>query len=198
MSILIREVREHELEAVLALNNAAGPAILALTPEQVRFAFAEAAYFRVAESGGRLVGFLIAFDHASSYASSNYRWFKERYSEFLYIDRVVIASAQRGGGVGRIFYADVTSFAEVRAPTLACEVFLEPRNDAALVFHGTYGFQEVGQRVMDENGLRVSMLAKQLECYPWVKKRWLDGPGLPDLPWLAARPHGPTTADGVA
>ncbi len=189
MSILIREVREHELESVLALNNAAGPTILALNLDQLRFFYEEAAYFRVAEVDGAVAGFLIGFDQGSQYRSSNYLWFSERYPAFLYIDRVVIASAHRGGGVGRVFYADVTSFAEVRQPLLACEVFLEPRNDAALLFHGTYGFQEVGQRVMDETGVRVSMLVKELTSYPWVKERWLDGPGLPDLPWLAERMH---------
>jgi predicted GNAT superfamily acetyltransferase len=30
MSIVVRDVREHELDSVLALNNAAGPAILPL------------------------------------------------------------------------------------------------------------------------------------------------------------------------
>ncbi|HPA00809.1 MAG TPA: GNAT family N-acetyltransferase [Chiayiivirga sp.] len=198
MPIQIREVREDELDVVLALNNAAGPSILPLTEAQLRFGFEEAAYFRVAESAGRIVGFLIAYDENSRYASSNYRWFRSRYPQFLYIDRVVIASAQRGGGVGRIFYADVTSFAEVRTPLLTCEVFLEPRNDTALVFHGTYGFQEVGQRVMDENGLRVSMLVKELGCYSWVKTRWLEGPGLPDLPWLSERPHRTASAGEVA
>lgn len=187
MSILIREVREHELESVLELNNSAGTGILALDMRQLQFAFDHAAYFRVAEVAGALVGFLIAFDEGNAYASSNYRWFKERYPAFLYIDRVVVARKQRRSGLGRVFYADVTSFAEVRRPVLTCEVFLEPRNDAVLLFHGTYGFQEVGQRVMDETGLRVSMLAKELSSYGWVKERWIDGPGLPDVPWLAGR-----------
>lgn len=189
MSILIREVREHELESVLALNNSAGPGILSLKMDQLRHSFEEAAYFRVAVLGDTVLGFLIGFDQESRYRSSNYQWFKQRYPEFLYIDRVVIARAQRRGGLGRVFYADVTSFAEVRRPLLACEVFLEPRNDAVLLFHGTYGFQEVGQRVMDETGLRVSMLVKELASYAWVKQHWLDGPGLPDVPWLAGRPR---------
>lgn len=194
MSILIREVREHELESVLALNNSAGPGILNLDMDQLRYSFEEAAYFRVAEVDGAVLGFLIGFDQDSRYRSSNYQWFKQRYPEFLYIDRVVIAHAQRRGGLGRVLYADVTSFAEVRRPLLACEVFLEPRNDAVLLFHGTYGFHEVGQRVMDETGLRVSMLVKELASYPWVKEHWLDGPGLPDVPWLTQRPRKPAVS----
>ncbi len=195
MPTLIREVREHELESILALNNSAGPGILELDMEQLRLAYREAAYFRVAEMGGALVGFLIAYDETNHYVSSNYLWFKQRYPAFLYIDRVVVARAQRRGGLGRVFYADVTSFAEVRRPLLACEVFLEPRNDAVLLFHGTYGFQEAGQRVMDETGLRVSMLIKELASYPWVKEHWLDGPGLPDVPWLAGRERRTDSAE---
>jgi predicted GNAT superfamily acetyltransferase len=195
MSILIRDVREHELESVLELNNSVGTGILALDLQQLHFAFSHAAYFRVAEVAGAVVGFLIAFDETCGYASSNYRWFKERYPAFLYIDRVVVARKQRRSGLGRVFYADVTSFAEVRRPVLACEVFLEPRNDAVLLFHGTYGFQEVGQRMMEETGLRVSMLVKELPSFAWVKERWIDGPGLPDEPWLAGRNPAACAAD---
>jgi predicted GNAT superfamily acetyltransferase len=185
MSMSIRDVREHELDSVLALNNAAGPTILPLDAAKARFFFEQAAYFRVAEVGGHLAGFLIAFDQGAPYGSSNFLWFRERYPSFVYIDRVVVASSRRGAGLGRVFYADVQSFAETRAPKLACEVFLEPRNDVAVLFHGTYGFLEAGQQVMPETGLRVSLLTKELASYPWVRENYPDG--LPDVPWLKAR-----------
>jgi predicted GNAT superfamily acetyltransferase len=190
MSIVIRDVREHELDSVLALNNAAGPTILPLDASRARFFYEHATYFRVAEVDGHLAGFLIAFDQDSVYQSSNYLWFRERFPAFVYIDRVVVASSRRGAGLGRVFYADVQSFAEVRAPLLACEVFLEPRNDVAVLFHGTYGFQEVGQHLMPETGLRVSLLTKDMCSYPWVRETYLQNPEhpLPDLPWLNARP----------
>lgn len=185
MSISTRDVREHELDSVLALNNAAGPTILPLDAAKARFFFEHATYFRVAEVGGHLAGFLIGFDQAAPYGSSNFLWFRERYPSFVYIDRVVVASSRRGAGLGRVFYADVQSFAEVRAPKLACEVFLEPRNDVAVLFHGTYGFLEAGQHVMPETARRVSLLTKELSSYPWVCDTYADG--LPDVPWLAAR-----------
>jgi len=189
MSIVIRDVREHELDSVLALNNAAGPNILPLDAARVRFFFEHAEYFKVGEVNGHLAGFLIALSHQAPHDSANFRWFRDRYPEFLYIDRIVIASARRGAGLGRAFYADVTSFAEVRFPLLACEVFLEPRNDVAVLFHGTYGFHEVGQQVMPGVERRVSLLAKELCSHAWVRDTYLsDGAdGLPDLPWLAAR-----------
>ena len=190
MSILIRDVREHELDSVLALNNAAGPTILPLDAAKARFFFDHATYFRVAEVDGHLAGFLIAFDQDGPYQSSNFQWFRSRYPAFVYIDRVVVASSRRGAGLGRVFYADVQSFAETRAPQLTCEVFLEPRNDVAVLFHGTYGFQEVGQHVMPETGLRVSLLAKDMCSFPWVRDTYLQGGehALPDVPWLRTRP----------
>jgi uncharacterized protein len=200
MSITIRDVREHELDSVLALNNAAGPNILPLDAAQLRFFHAHAAYLRVAEVDGHIAGFLIALDQDAPYTSSNFQWFRQRFERFVYIDRIVIASTRRGAGVGRVFYADVTSFAEVRVPQLACEVFLEPRNDVAVLFHGTYGFHEVGQQVMPGVERRVSMLAKAMCSYPYVRDTYLAHGGLPELPWLAGRPlHGddPQLATGT-
>ncbi|RDI97937.1 GNAT family N-acetyltransferase [Dyella solisilvae] len=187
MALAIRDVREHDLDAVLALNNAAGRTILALDAAQLRYFYDHADYFRVAEIDGHLAGFLIALREGSQYDSPNYRWFSEHYPQFAYIDRIVIANAYRRHGLGRIFYCDVTSFAEVRVPLLTCEVFLEPRDDVVVLFHGTYGFQEVGQQRMGDTGPQVSLLAKDLPSYAYVRETYLDHGGLPDEPWLTER-----------
>ena len=83
----------------------------------------------------------------------------------------------------------MTSYAELRVPLLACEVFLEPRDDVAVLFHGTYGFNEVGQQLMPGVGRTVSLLAKSLCSHEFVRDTYLTaGTGeLPDLPWLAER-----------
>ena len=188
MSILVRDVREHELDSVLALNNAAGPAILPLDAARLRYFFERAEYFRVAERDGTLAGFLIGMGSRSEHDSSNFRWFRERHSEFFYIDRIVVASRRRGGGVGRAFYADAQSYAELRYPRMACEVLLEGGTDPVMLFHGTFGFQEIGQTVMPETGLRASMLMKTLCSYPWVRDTY--GRDLPAEPWV----HTPRTS----
>lgn len=200
MSIAIRDVGEHDLDSVLALNNSAGQAILPLDAERVRFFIRHADYFRVAEVDGQVAGFLIALRPGTPYGSSNYRWFCEHYPDFLYIDRIVVAGSRRGSGLGKIFYADVTSYAEVRVPILACEVFLEPRNDAALIFHGTYGFREVGQHRMEEAGRQVSLLVKDLPSFEYVQNTYLAHGGLPGLDWLHSRlqpQNSPTRATGT-
>ncbi len=193
MSIVIRDVREHELDSVLALNNAAGPAILPLDAAKLRLFFETAEYFRVAERDGTLAGFLVGFGSGAAHDSSNFHWFRERHPSFFYIDRIVVASRRRGGGVGRAFYADVQSYAELRYPQLACEVFLEHGTDHALLFHGSFGFREVGQHVQSNaatpgGGLRAAMLIKDLCSYPWVEQTY--GTQLPDAPWLL-RPRAP-------
>lgn len=190
MAMVIRDVREHELDSVLALNNAAGTGILPLDAERIRFFWRHAAYFRVAETEGHLAGFLIALTPQAGYDSPNFLWFRERFPEFVYIDRIVIAGAHRGAGLGHVFYADVQSFAEVRSPRLACEVFVTPGSNPALLFHGSFGFHEVGQQVMPGIGQRVSLLAKELCSFPWVRTTYLEGnsPGLPAEDWLRARP----------
>jgi len=194
MSIVIRDVREHELDSVLALNNAAGPAILPLDAARVRRFHSEAEYFRIAERDGALAGFLVGFGSETLHDSENFHWFRERHPHFFYIDRIAVASRRRGGGVGRAFYADVQSYAELRYPQMACEVFLEHGSDPALLFHGSFGFREIGQRVMRDGapagaidtaplpGRRASMLMKELCSYPWVRDTY--GAQLPSVPWI--------------
>lgn len=186
MSIVIRDVREHELDSVLALNNNAGLAILPLDAARVRRFHETAEYFRVAERDGNLAGFLVGFGSHSDHDSCNFAWFQQRYPSFFYIDRIVVASRRRGGGVGRAFYADVQSYAELRYPQMACEVFLDHGADAALLFHGSFGFREVGQNTMSnaDGGadVRTSMLLKDLCSHEWVKETY--GDKLPDVPWI--------------
>lgn len=189
MSIVIRDVREHELDSVLALNNAAGPTILPLDNARLHRFHAHADYLRVAERDGSIAGFLVGFGSDTDHDSDNFLWFRHHHRDFFYIDRIVVASRRRGGGVGRALYADVQSYAEPRHPQLACEVFLEHDASPVLLFHGSFGFREVGQRVMSTDsgapGIRVAMLMKELFSHRWIRETY--GDKLPDVPWLAPR-----------
>ncbi|MDQ3617806.1 MAG: GNAT family N-acetyltransferase [Pseudomonadota bacterium] len=190
MSIVVRDVREHELDSVLALNNAAGPAILPLDAGRLRHFFDTAEYFRVAERDGTLAGFLIGVGSESAHDSSNFSWFRERHPHFFYIDRIVVASRRRGGGVGRALYADAQSYSEPRYPLMACEVFLEGINDPVLLFHGSFGFREIGQHVMPETRMRAAMLMKSLCSHGWIHDTY--GDTLPDEPWVLKPRHATT------
>jgi uncharacterized protein len=187
MVLAIRDVQEHDLDAVLAVNNGAGEGILPMSKAQLRHFYDIADYFRVADVGGRLAGFLIALREDADHDSPNFLWFRERFPRFLYVDRIVIARNNRRHGLGRVFYSDVQSYAEVRVPQLTCEVFLEPRDAATLLFHGSFGFHEVGQQRMPGNDRPVSLLSKELCSYSFVRERYLEHGGLPDVPWLTER-----------
>lgn len=171
MSLILRDIEAEDLDAVWALNNSAGCSIVPIDRERMRQLFDVARYFRVAHYNGELAGFQIALSPEARYDSPNFLWFREHFADFLYIDRIVIDSRFRRHGIGRVFYADVLSFAEVRYPILTCEVFIEPRDDVALVFFGTNGFQEVGQQVVS-NSRRVSLMVKEMKAYAFVQETY--------------------------
>lgn len=186
MVLAIRDVLEHDLDALLALNNTASGGISAMDRSQIRQFYQIADYFRVAEVDGHVAGFLIALRETAACTGANFQWFRQRYERFVYIDRIVVASSYRRHGLGRVFYSDVESFAEPRAPLLTCAVELEPRDDVAVLFHGTYGFSEVGQQVLP--GKRhVGLLSKDLESFAFVRQRYGEDSQLPSVPWLADR-----------
>src|SRR3546814_14294413 len=101
MSIVVRDVREHELDSILALNNAAGPAILPLDAARLRWFFDTAEYFRVAVRDGTLSGFLVGFGSESGHDSRNFRWFGERYASFFSLHRTMVSTRRPAGGLDR-------------------------------------------------------------------------------------------------
>lgn len=187
MSFLFRDAVPDDLPTILAMNQEAGVSVADIDRDTLDCHFLNAAYFRVAESGGELAGFLIGFDHEAGTGNAGYRWFRERHPLFAYIDRIVVASDYRGHGLGRVLYADMIGFAEVRVPVLGCQVSLEPRDDASLMFHASLGFKEVAQ-LATPDGRRIGVMERGLCSYPFVRDTYLlGGSGLPDLPWLASR-----------
>ena len=81
-------------------------------------------------------------------------------------------------------------------------MFLDTARDAslpdpALLFHGSFGFREVGQQVMPETGLRAAMLMKDLCSFAWVRDTYAGD--LPRESWLIAprHPTAPPRATGT-
>jgi len=160
MDIVIREGAAADLEAVHAMNQAARPAVGDETPETLAAIVEMAAYFRVAERDGRLVGFLIGLTPEADYESMNFQWFRRHYDSFAYVDRIVIAEEARGSGLGRRFYEDFEEFARGRAPIVTCEVNTRPRNHVSLSFHSALGFTAVGTQETAGGAKSVVMLSK--------------------------------------
>lgn len=111
------------------------------------------------DDGGRLVGFVLAMDPGLAYESENYTFFEAHYQNHLYIDRVVLAEAARGKGVGSLLYEAI--FEKARADGrehVTCEVNLEPPNPGSLRFHRRWGFEDVGQQPTKGGAVVVQLL----------------------------------------
>ena len=155
----IKPAEPGDYAAVLAMNEGALPHVSSLTKSEFSVLAGQCFYFGVALVDGAVAGFLMALRPGEDYRSLNYRWFCERYENFVYIDRIVVAPQFNGIGIGRALYADVERAARGVAPILTCEVNLNPPNPESVAFHKKLGFAEVGQLVADEGKL-VSLMVK--------------------------------------
>ncbi len=77
-------------------------------------------------------GFLIALDERADYPNPNFEWFRARFAQFVYIDRVVVDEAHRGQGLARRLYEDL--FKTIDRSLVVCEVNLVPPNPASDAF----------------------------------------------------------------
>jgi uncharacterized protein len=147
--------------AVLALNNAHVPHVNALSPEEFRAIVAKAAYYVVAEDAEGVAGFVLCIPSGTEHWSENYKWFAARYTEFLYLDRVVVAPRTRRQGVGRAMYEALHAWVRGRWPSVALEVNLRPPNPVSIAFHEAMGYEPVGVREYAEGTNAVQMFLKR-------------------------------------
>ena len=106
-----------DIPVMLTLNNA-NVAETSLLDEAGMGALLGAAFYARGTDRGA-TAFLIALDHNAAYVNPNFRWFREHRKSFVYIDRVIIAQASRGHGIGRKLYQDLFAAASSRLRALA-------------------------------------------------------------------------------
>lgn len=136
-------MNDSEFAAVLHLNNAHESELSRLDMPELRRLLAAAYFVKALPEGA---AFLMAFAQDSAYDGFNFRWFRERYDRFVYVDRVVVAPAARGRGLARALYDDL--FASARADAhelICCEVNTVPPNPASDAFHAALGFRAIGR-----------------------------------------------------
>ena len=122
-----------------------------------------ACYFRVIEVDKNVAGFMLAMRDGCAYENDNLAWFESRYSNFMYIDRIVIDADFAGRKLGTSLYQDAFSVAlTLGLERVVSEYNWVPRNVPSEIFHNKHGFQEVGQRNFADSDKVVSMQCLEL------------------------------------
>lgn len=106
-----------------------------------------------------LVGFCLVLPPGAPYDSPNYRYFKDRYDNFAYLDRVAFRASHQGRGLGSALYDEVEN--RLARPLITLEVNVVPPNEGSMRFHLRKGFVEIEQKET-RPGKVVSLLVKQL------------------------------------
>jgi predicted GNAT superfamily acetyltransferase len=161
VNIRIRDVTFDDFPEILKLNQGAVPQVNTVDLDALRWFEHKAAYFRVAEAGDTLVGFLIAFAHDSGYPSKYFGWFCDRYDRFIYVDRVIVTESARRKRVAWRLFEDVERVAWGRGFPLVSDVYSRPPNQVSLSFHDKYGFQQVGSQQVDDGAREVVKFLKE-------------------------------------
>ena len=162
MDLIIRDVTEQDLDAVLSLNQSEVPHVGSVDIERMHWFAANAHYFRVAVEADRIAAYLIGLRPGSSYASPNYLWFCNRYRDFAYVDRVAVAEFARRLGLASRLYDDFAASVPATVENMTCEVNLRPPNESSMRFHLQLGFLQVGSQSTEGGSKEVAMLAKRL------------------------------------
>lgn len=147
------------------INEANVPALGTETTESLRQIMDWSSMAIGIDVDGALVGFCLVLDPEQPYPSPNYLWFRERYRDFIYLDRVGFAEGHRSRGYGALLYAEVVRRARLLVPTpslFTLEVNVDPPNEGSMRFHEREGFHEVG-RQWTPSGKLVSLMAKSLD-----------------------------------
>ena len=152
-----------DIDAALELNTLNAPAVGEIDRTTLEFLI-EHSLYSFAIGTDTLHAFCITFAPGAPYTSVNYQWFSKEYSDFVYLDRIVVSETMRNNSLGAKLYMAVEQrmLKDRCAPILTCEVNLIPPNTGSIRFHNRIGFREVGQQD-SKPGLTVSMLAKTVD-----------------------------------
>ena len=162
MTVDLRPFRPADLDALVAVNDGAHPAV-PITPAADLAELIGMGRLVMVADDGEPAGFIVALAPGLPYASENYTWFGARSSDFLYVDRIVLAPRLQSRGVGPRLYAAVEDAARADGATeITCEVNLRPPNPGSLAFHARLGFVEVGRQQTKGGATEVALLAKPL------------------------------------
>ena len=149
-----------DLPSILSLNNEFSRETSLLSAEKLAELVQDA---DIAHRVGRAEAMLLAFHATTDYDNDNFRWFSERFSNFVYVDRIVVAAAAQGRGLARLLYENLFEQALTAGfCSVVCEVNAVPPNPGSDAFHARLNFVEVGKLWKTEGEKQVRYLSRWL------------------------------------
>jgi len=156
----IRPAKLKDLPEILEMNEASVPHVSSVTHSDMESFLEQAQPFLVIEEEGELAGFMIVLQKGLDYKSLNYGFFCTNYSDFDYVDRIVIAEKYRGKKLGTALYDHLIKHSDKKMIT--CEVNIKPPNPDSMEFHKGLGFKKVAVQETSGGEKSVAMMIKRL------------------------------------
>jgi uncharacterized protein len=160
LDVTVRLAAASDLAAILAINAAGQPGVVAFASDEVDGLASGAIRCWVAEAVERVAGYLIAYRQDETCEGDEFAWFQRAYPSFLYVDQIAVAPEVRRAGAGSALYHAAAAYATAQGiGMLTCEVNLDPPNPGSLTFHQRLGFAEVGiLRTYDDRTVKLLTL----------------------------------------
>jgi predicted GNAT superfamily acetyltransferase len=156
----IKKASEKDLPYVLELNTASIPHVSKVNLDDMRTFLKYADPFLIIEEEGKIAGFMIVLQKGLDYKSLNYKFFCDNYSDFDYVDRIVISKEFRGKKFGTSLYNYL--FQNSNQKMITCEINIKPPNINSMEFHKALGFNQVAEQVTEGGNKSVAMMIKIL------------------------------------
>lgn len=160
----LKRVEKSDLLLIHRLNEGCVPHVNSIPVDDFKWYLNVLEHFyKVVDDDGVLAGTVVMMKPDLDYKSVNYHWFVERYTHFLYIDRIMVSAAYRGLGVASFMYERLQEIARKAGHlSLCCEVNVKPKNIASLALHEKIGFRSVGTQLTENGTKEVTLLMKQV------------------------------------
>ena len=121
--------------------------------------FKSSSFIALIKINNNLVGFAIIMSSLSEYSSPNFLYFKKKYNDFIYIDRIAISEKYNRKGFGSLIYKELYNQSKNLGIPLCCEVNTKPINQQSLDFHKKLEFSIIEEISFGKK--IVAMLAKK-------------------------------------
>ncbi len=164
----VRPMTDHDISAVIAINQAGVPGVSPLTAFDLSKVKRQGFECWVSEDiSGVIMGYLLGFHHVHGEDNAElgeaFVALKDAINDaFFYIDQVAVSSHYRRHGIGTMLYRKASDWAiSINVHTLASEVNLKPANPRSMQFHQLMGFHAI-ENIDLTDGSTVTLMTRHL------------------------------------